>query len=257
MPEEVKKMPFPIPLQRGVIYGPVHSKRLGLSLGINLLPAGKKICNLDCLYCFYGRTDFRPKSGDFPAAEAVLAEIESALKKGQALNYITFSGNGAATLHPEFGLIVKKTVELRDRYYPGLPLAILCNSAGLNEDKLKTLDLIDHRIMKLDSAEEAVFRKMNRPKRGIKLKDIISTLSTMRGVIIQTLFAGGIDNHKGQALEKWTKAVMEIEPAGVQVYTLDCSLPDVGLFKIENGELFTLAEKLTQKMKLPVKAFCD
>lgn len=258
MPEEVKKLGWPIPLQPGAVYGPLHSKRLGSSLGINLLPTTKKLCNLDCLYCFYGRTDFKAGPDECPPAEQILYEVETALKKDQLINYITFSGNGAATLHPDFPAIVRKITELRDEYYPGTPVAILSNSTGIEGDEIiEAFDLFDLPIMKLDTAEATVFKKLNRPRRGVKLHDIINILKSMRGITIQTLFVEGLTNCRGEVLEKWIEAVGEINPAAVQIYTLDRSMPESGLIKLEDDELFRLADYASTALGLPVKAYID
>jgi wyosine [tRNA(Phe)-imidazoG37] synthetase (radical SAM superfamily) len=258
MPEDFKNIDFPIPLQEGAVYGPIHSKRLGLSLGINLLPTNVKVCNLDCLYCFYGRTDFKAGAQLCPSADSILVEIESHLKKQQELDYITFSGNGAATLHPEFPEIVKQTAELRNKYYPGTPLAILSNSTGIDTKEIfDTFKIFDHPMMKLDTGDEKIFRKLNRPKKGIILQDIINLLKSMRGITIQTLFADGIANHEGDALEKWVKAIAEINPAAIQIYTLDRSMPENNLIKLDRDTLQALAEKVNDELHIPCKAFLD
>ena len=258
MPEEMKNFDFPVPLQKGAVYGPLHSRRLGLSLGINLLPGDRKICNLDCLYCYYGRTDFRLSADACPPAEIILAEVESEFRKNPLLDYITFSGNGAASLHPQFPALVRSIRLLRDKYYPGIPLAILSNSAGLSsEEILETYSLFDHPIMKLDTGDETVFRKLNRPKKGITLKGIVEVLKSMRGITIQTLFTEGICNCKGKALEKWLRTISEINPAAIQIYTLDRSLPQQGLIKLEHEELLGLQKLITAESGLPVKAFTD
>jgi len=258
MPEDFKNIDFPIPLQAGAVYGPIHSKRLGLSLGINLLPTSMKVCNLDCLYCFYGRTDFKAGPGLCPSAESILTEIESNLQKQPEIDYITFSGNGAATLHPEFPEIVLKTAELRNKYFPGTPLAILSNSTGIDTPEIfDSFKIFDHPMMKLDTGDERIFRKLNRPKKGVTLEDIINLLKSMRGITIQTLFADGIANHEGDALDKWMQAIEDINPAAIQIYTLDRSMPENNLIKLNNKILHSIAEKVNNTLHIPCKAFLD
>lgn len=238
-----------------MIYGPVNSRRLGSSLGINILPAGRKVCNLDCLYCFYGRTDIGELSSGFPSVDHILSEVEDALKKGSRLDYITFSGNGSASLHPDFIEIVKGVIQLRDKYNPGLPTAILSNSAGINDEKLSAFEMIDLPIMKLDAGDEDMFQKMNRPVKGISFSNIVETLCKMRGITVQTLFAGGIDNYKGEAFEAWIETVREIDPANVQIYTMHQSVTDLNLLKISDTELSDVAQNASEKLGFSVKAY--
>jgi len=244
-----------IPYQKNVVYGPVNSRRLGTSLGINILPPGRKVCNLDCLYCFYGSSDTGDLSSAFPSVDHILSEVEEALIKGSRLDYITFSGNGSASLHPEFLDIVKGVADLRDQYYPGIPTAILSNSAGIGDDKLAVFERIDLPIMKLDAGDEKMFKRMNRPAKGITFSGIVNTLSRMRGITLQTLFAGGIDNHKGKAFDNWIEVVRTIDPANVQIYTMHKSVPELQLLKIPDNELSVIAGDISKKLGFPVKAY--
>lgn len=257
MPRNLNLSNYPIPLQRGVVYGPIDSKRLGRSLGINLLPTTVKICSFDCLYCFYGRTDFKAGLELLPAKERILEEIEAGLQRGLELDYITFSGNGAATLHPDFAEIARGVVKLRNEYYPGLPIAILSNSTELDRrEVVEAMNLIDHPIMKLDAGGEATFRKLNRPRRGIKLESVIDSLQGMLGITLQTVFIGGeAANCRGEALDRWIEAVGRINPESAQIYSADVSAPELGLEKVEEDELRRIAERTTQATGTPVKVF--
>lgn len=248
---------FSIPLQSGIIYGPVNSKRLGKSLGINLLPTTVKVCAFDCLYCFYGRTDFKAGPELCPPQEQVVTAIEQALQKELELDYITFSGNGAATMHPEFSHIVRSTVELRNRYYPGIPLALLSNSTELKRGEITAvIELIDHPIMKLDTADEQVFRRLNRPKARVKLKNIVDNLAKMRGITLQTvLVEGEVANYKGIIWEKWLEAVKTINPQSAQLYSLDDSIPEMGVYKVDDETIFKLAGEAEDFTGVPFKAF--
>ena len=247
---------YHIPCQSDVIYGPINSRRLGASLGINILPPGRKICNLDCLYCFYNRTIFDEPASGFPTIDDIISKVEAALKEQRHLDYITFSGNGSASLHPDFQDIVKGVIELRDKYYPGLPTAILSNSAGLDDEmKLSAFELIDHPIMKLDAGDEDMFQSMNRPAKGITFSSIMNTLTKMRGITLQTLFAGGIDNHKGQSFKSWIDTVRQIDPADVQIYTMHKSVPGLNLLQIPFEELSEIAKTASERLGFSVRAY--
>ena len=239
------------------IYGPVNSRRLGVSLGINILPHGRKICNLDCLYCFYGKTETGEPPSGFPSVDDVLTQVENALKEHINLDYITFSGNGSASLHPDFPAIVKGAARLRDMYSPGLPTAILSNSAGLDDEKkLAAFELIDLPIMKLDAGNEEMFLKLNRPVKGVTFSAVVETLSKMRGITLQTLFAGGIDNHKGENFESWIDTARAINPADVQIYTMHQSVTDIDLLKIPDDELSGISKSASERLGFSVKAYC-
>ena len=259
MPKEVKDLQYPIPLQKGVIYGPMSSKRLGKSLGINLLPTEFKVCNFDCLYCFYGRTDYKHSSEHCPPMEGILKEVEAALRSDTYIDYITFSGNGTATLHPEFPAIVREVTALRDKHRLGIPVAILSNSTGLEKPEvLEVFSLFDMPIMKLDAATDTVFKNLNRPRQGIKVSGIIEKLEGMRGITIQTLFVDGeVVNYKGFELERWMEALIRIKPESVQIYTMDRDLVQMGLTRLTDDMLHRIADYTFKTTGVPVKAFLE
>jgi wyosine [tRNA(Phe)-imidazoG37] synthetase (radical SAM superfamily) len=189
--------------------------------------------------------------------DEILLTVENVLKSELAMNYITFSGNGAATLHPQFAKIVREVVALRDKYRAGTPVAILSNSTGLDGyEVLDAFKLFDLAIMKLDCGEEKIFRKLNRPRRGFKLQDLISIIKSMRGITLQTIFVDGeVANFSGKALEKWQEAVAEIAPESVQIYTLDRDLPEMGLKMVKKEILMHIAEDTNKNTGILVKSF--
>jgi wyosine [tRNA(Phe)-imidazoG37] synthetase (radical SAM superfamily) len=241
-------------LQSGIIYGPVASRRLGRSLGLNLLSTEKKVCSFDCLYCQYGFTQLKCselKTGKYyPSVEEVEEALNGVLSLlNPAPQYITFSGNGEATLHPQFPEIVRRVINIRDRMAPSARTAILSNSAGIiNPDIRKAVMLLDERIMKLDSATEDVFRRYNRPRCSIYLKDIISTLESMPGITIQTLFAAGKrGNYFPEHIDAWGDTVVRIHPQHVQIYSLDRSTPSADLIRVPHEDLNNLCSILKNK----------
>jgi wyosine [tRNA(Phe)-imidazoG37] synthetase (radical SAM superfamily) len=222
-----------LPPQSGITYGPVRSRRLGRSLGVNILPAGRKVCNFDCRYCQYGWTDpallAATAPSDFPGVQEVLDAVGSTLRAlPEPPHYVTFSGNGEPTLHPRFGDIVDGVNEVRDRLAPRARTAILSNSSLVMEPRIReALARLDDRIMKLDAGTEGCFARFNRPVGGITLRAIVEGLRLLADTTLQTLLAGGSAGNLEEAeVEAWLLRVAEIRPRRVQLYTLDRDAPD-------------------------------
>ena len=180
-----------------IIYGPVNSRRLGRSLGVNILPAGQKTCSFNCVYCQYGWTDFRRMHNrqalSWPSAKEVYKAIEEALvHQPVPPAYITFSGNGEPSLHPCFPEIVESVNSARDQFAPEAQTAILSNSTLiLDQDIQKSLAKLDQRIMKFDCGNPETFVTYNQPLGGIELKDLAAGLKNMKDITIQALFSAG------------------------------------------------------------------
>ena len=220
-----------IPLQNNIIYGPVNSRRLGLSLGINVLPAKVKVCSFDCQYCQYGWTggyDDSLTEKLLPSKDEILGALEVNLKNKKVKpHYITFSGNGEATLHPDFPALVEGVKLLRDKYSPGSKTAILSNSTMVHDPLIRqALSNLDMRIMKLDAGDEEVYQNYNRPVNKFKLDAIIGGLRRMEDVTIQTLFTSGPEgNYTKSNIRLWIEKLKEVKPVFVQLYTLDRGWP--------------------------------
>jgi wyosine [tRNA(Phe)-imidazoG37] synthetase (radical SAM superfamily) len=219
-------------LQRGITYGPVRSRRLGRSLGINVLPAGRKVCNFDCRYCQYGWNDSSPLASvadsDFPTVRKVLVAVAATLGAlADPPAYLTFSGNGEPTLHPRLGEIVDGIVDLRDRHAPGARTAILSNSSRAMDPQVRAaLGRLDVRIMKLDAGTGACFRRYNGALGGVTLEAIVEGLRALPDVTLQTLLTGGLAGNLDAAeLDAWLGRVVAIRPRAVQLYTLDREAP--------------------------------
>lgn len=233
-----------IPLQRGLIYGPVNSRRLGRSLGINLLPLKLKICTFNCVYCQYGWTQIH---GDqlydaslWPELSDLSTALAGALKELTSQpSYLTFSGNGEPTLHPAFPQIVEEVIRIRNQHAPEAQIAILSNSSTVSRPDIReAIEKLDVRIMKLDCGNEMYFRKYNNPTRGINLKDIISGLLQMSNVTIQSLFTSGeAGNYSTVHLRAWVEQIKNIEPVMVQLYTLDRGYPSDEIFPVSRDNL--------------------
>ena len=231
-------------LQKDIIYGPIYSRRLGRSLGINLLPPARKTCPFNCVYCQYGWTEIHhtEKIGNisFPSVE----EVRKALVKALAAlreppSYITFSGNGEPTLHPHFEQIVKDVTALRNELAPEAATAILSNSALVSRKALREAVLmLDVPIMKLDCGTPKMFRQYNQPCSGVDLEEITEGLAEMPGVTIQTLVSSGkSSNLHAHSIKEWIKRIKKIKPALVQLYTLDRDYPAKDLKPASNDDL--------------------
>ena len=217
-----------IPLQPGIIYGPVNSRRLGRSLGLNIMPTAYKVCSFNCIYCHYSWTKYlKPDVAayvkDLPTAEEVAQALEATLRTMEAPQYITFSGNGEATLHPDFPAIVDRVLAVRDRTGSPARVAIISNSTGLGAPEVRqALQKLDVRIMKLDAGTAEVLSRINRPAAGVTLEGILEGLGQLSDVTLQSAFvAGEVTNAEDRDVETWLAQVARVKPAFVQVYSLE------------------------------------
>lgn len=251
-----------IKLQQGIIYGPIRSKRLGRSLGINLLPMDKKVCSFNCIYCHYGPTIIKtvnPEGIHFPSIEEVIKEVERVLKNDKEFDYLTFSGNGEPMLHPDFSTIVEEIKSLRDKYRPGIPIALLTNSSLTSDkEKLKAALLVDFPVFKLDCGDSITFRKVNDPHPTIEIGEIINTLSSLKEITLQTLLLGGrVENYRGKAFKNWLEAVNLIKPRKIQLYSLDFDILGYGLKRIEDSEISALASTVQQRLQISTTPYWE
>lgn len=237
-----------LPLQPGIVYGPVRSRRLGLSLGINLLPTAYKLCSFNCAYCQYGWTEkptLDPTGAfkDLPRPDEVAVALEqflrNALRRRIRIDCITFSGNGEPTLHPHFGEIVDRAGALRDQYLPNAKLCILSNSSMVGHKKVRAaLEKLDLRIMKLDAGSEELIQELNGPALPFYLGEIVAGLQQLTDVSIQSLFVQGrVTNADPESVEVWLDKLTAIQPKLVQVYTLDRQPADERLWKVNIATL--------------------
>ncbi|MFV0377114.1 MAG: radical SAM protein [Mangrovibacterium sp.] len=248
-----------------IIFGPVKSRRLGVSLGVNLLPTNVKICSFDCIYCECGWTPRkREQKAELPSrAEVALkleAQLQLMLEKGELPDVITFAGNGEPTLHPQFAAIIDDTIALRNRYAPTCRIAVLSNATMLNrEPVVEALLKVDDNIQKLDSAIAETVEALDCPMGHFRLDEVIEQLARFgKQVIIQTLFVRGthkgqrIDNTTPEELEAWLAALKKIIPGQVMIYTIARDTPAQGLEKISKDELNRIAA-LLKREGIPVQ----
>lgn len=232
---------FPSP-----IFGPVHSRRLGLSLGINLLPGDGKICNFDCIYCEIGFNKDGFTRSKHPSRELVAEALERQLAKmskaGEHPDVLTFAGNGEPTSHPHFPEIIDDTIRLRDKWCPEAKISVLSNATFTGRPAIRAaLMKVDNNIQKLDTVDNDYIRKVDRPTQpSYDVNKIIEHLKLFDGhVIIQTMFlkGGEADNTGDAYVLPWLKAVQDIRPESVMIYTIDRETPDHKLQKATPEEL--------------------
>jgi wyosine [tRNA(Phe)-imidazoG37] synthetase (radical SAM superfamily) len=243
-----------IPLQSGIIYGPVNSRRLGRSLGVNIVSTKIKTCTLNCVYCQYGlrRVDDDQMNDIrwYPSVQQItdaLKQVLTILDPKPA--YITLSGNGESTLHPEFPAIVDQITQIRDSDSPESSIAILSNSSTVTKEViLGALQRLDKRIMKLDCGNEETFKRYNQPQPNIHFGEIIEGLKQMEDVTIQALFSGGGGgNYTDENLNDWVEKIKEIKPTHVQIYSLDRSYPSASISPLTIDELSIIKRLLDEE----------
>lgn len=245
-------------LFHSTIFGPIHSRRLGTSLGVNLSPDDGKICSFDCLYCEAGFNAQGPGTTGFPPRAEVKRLLEEKLSSmkaaGQNLDVITFSGNGEPTLHPDFAGIIDDTIALRDAYFPAVKISVLSNSTLLDDSKVcEALTKVDNNILKLDSAITPTMRVIDRPNSpeftSEKVIDRIAQFGDK--CIVQTMILRGfhngkpVDNSTPEEVDALIQAYKKIQPAEVMLYSIDRKTPEEALVKVEKDEL----EKITERIR--------
>ncbi|MHB1416789.1 MAG: radical SAM protein [Chloroflexota bacterium] len=258
-------------LKEQIIYGPVSSRRLGRSLGINLLGSGRKVCTFDCVYCQLRQpraypVDYaspasrclrkcdacayvQPTVGDgeatheLPSVDAVLGAVEEAIGQYPNLDSLTFSGNGEPTVYPELPVLVEGLAKMRDRKSPGTALTVLSNSSTLWRSSVRrALRGIDVCIMKLDAGDPATFRMTNRPCPGVPMEEVVEGLCSLGSPTLQTLFAAGSEgNASSPQVEAWLGAVEKVRPAAIQIYSLDRVPADASLTVVPKERLAEIA----------------
>ncbi|MFH0892901.1 MAG: radical SAM protein [Bacteroidota bacterium] len=244
-------------LFHNVVFGPVLSRRLGLSLGINLLPLNRKICNFNCIYCECGWTEAAViPENEYPPRELVKEKLIERLKELAEQQHlpeaITFAGNGEPTLHPLFSEIIDDTIEARNIFAPDAKVTVLSNASGIVNDKIfEALKKIDNNILKLDAGSQETLAKINRPLSECNLELLTDRMKSFHGkMIIQSLFLRGevdgipVDNVSDEEIKLWLKIVCEVKPSLVMIYPVARSTPGGGIEKVSREELEAIAARV-------------
>ena len=246
------------------IFGPVHSRRLGISLGINLMPADGKMCSFNCIYCECGFNEDHRPTLPRPTREEVSQHLEQKLQEmvadGQLPDVLTFAGNGEPTCHPHFAEIIDDTLRLRDRYCPKAKVSVLSNSTMIHRQQVyDALMRVDNNILKLDTVDAEYIRMVDQPNANYDVHKVIERMKAFNGhIIIQTMFMRGeirrqksgvwclesVDNTGEEYVVPWLEVLRDIRPQQVMVYTIDRETPTVGLLKATHEQLDAIRDRV-------------
>ncbi|RHJ94059.1 radical SAM protein [Parabacteroides bouchesdurhonensis] len=239
-----------------IVFGPVHSRRLGVSLGMNLLPTDGKLCSFNCIYCECGLNEERRTHSKLPSRievkEALEKKLESMKAEGVAPDVITFAGNGEPTMHPEFAGIIDDTIATRNKFFPKAKIAVLSNSTMLHKEEVfRALNKVEDNILKLDSVLDSRIQQLNVPNSpSFTFDKLLQQLCRFKGnLIIQTMFLRGeingvnIDNTTEAEINGWIEALKQICPKQVMIYTIDRETPVKALKKVSKDDLEIIADK--------------
>jgi wyosine [tRNA(Phe)-imidazoG37] synthetase (radical SAM superfamily) len=248
------------------IFGPVQSRRLGVSLGVNLLPVSRKICNFDCVYCECGLNNESSGQEGLPDASYVTQSLEQKLSEmqssGQAPDVITFAGNGEPTMHPDFAAIIDSTIALRNKYFPKAKVSVLSNATMLHKaEVVAALLKVDQCMLKLDSGLDTTVKAINQPVGRWDYPTLMEQLKKFKGkFILQTMFVHGqingksVDNTSEADLQSWEQAVKEVMPEQVMIYSIERDTPNAGVQRVTLKELKLIAQRL-DKYGIKVSAY--
>ena len=241
-----------------IAYGPIHSRRLGTSLGMEIMPLEHKLCTFDCVYCECGWNE-KVDHPKLPTRDEVRAALETKLRAilpETTPDVITFSGNGEPTLHPDFLEIIEDTCALRDQYCPAAKVSVLSNSTQLGrQEVVQALRLCDNRILKLDAGTDEMMRRIDQPvNSSLTVERIVEWLAVFQGdFTLQTCFLRGshngrvIDNTTPEELDAWYSAVEKLRPKQIMIYVIDRKTPEEHLEKISREEMERIAAPLIKK----------
>ncbi|MDE6296271.1 MAG: radical SAM protein [Muribaculaceae bacterium] len=241
-------------LFHSTVFGPIHSRRLGVSLGVNLMPDDGKVCSFDCIYCEAGYNAQGSGKSGLPSREKVREDLEKKLREmhgnGESLDVITFSGNGEPTLHPDFAGVIDDTLSLRDKFYPEAKVSVLTNSTRIfDKEVAAALKKVDNNILKLDSAIDPTMRLIDAPtSKDFTVEKVVEALKQFSGTgVIQTMLLRGehngkpVDNTTTEEISALIEAYKAINPREVMLYSLDRSTPEEKLQKVDKEELDRIA----------------
>ena len=245
------------------MFGPIRSRRLGSSLGINLLPEKGKLCNFDCIYCECGWNKDGKEDKRIPTPEelrtALEIKLEACSKDGIGIDSITFSGDGEPTLNPGFPEMIDITLALRDKYYPTAKVSVLSNATNLRKEGVfDALCKVDNPIMKIDAPTNVLAARINRPYAAYDVESVVKDLMRFDGnFVLQTMFlkSEDFDSSSPECLEAWMAIVRELHPREIMVYSIDRPTPMCGLQKFSELQMIGFVKPLMEEgFKIQIKA---
>ena len=235
-----------------IVFGPIFSRRLGSSLGVNLLPSKGKLCNFDCVYCECGWNKDGKGDGRFPSLPEIGKALEEKMTRlaseGVNVDSITFSGNGEPTIHPDFAKVIDVTLRLRDEFFPDARVSVLSNATMIGRKEVaEALMRIDNPILKIDASSDELIRKINKPTGPYRLEEVVENLRKFEGrFVLQTMFLRSpeFDTASAEALNAWMDIVRDVRPREIMVYTIDRETPDKSLGKYTVEEMTDMVRPL-------------
>lgn len=254
-------MPAIIPLQDSTVYGPIHSRRLGASLGINVLPVTHKVCSSNCVYCQYGWTAASRSGERLKRAPVLLAEIAETFERharaGTPVDCITLAGNGEPTLHPDLLELVVGIKQLRDAHFPHARVGVLSDATQLTRPQVReALSLLDARYMKFDAADASTWKRINAPLGATRFEEMLDALKSLPESILQSMFIqGAYDNTEEAHVRAWVERVGWLAPRSVQVYTVDRGTAAPGITEVPRETLQAIGDRLTAATGIPAEVF--
>lgn len=250
-------------LREPTVFGPIKTRRLGYSLGINLLPQKGKLCDFDCIYCECGWNADGRDDNVLPTASQVRSALEEKLAQcmldGTQMDSITFAGDGEPTLHPDFPAIVDDVLTLRDIYYPSAKVSVLSNATRLGDGKVfEALKKVDNPIMKLDAPTDELVRRVNKPNAAYSVAEVVGNLARFEGnFILQTMFlkSRDFDSSSPEVIEGWMDIVRFLKPRQIMAYSIDRPTPQEGLVKFSESQIKKLVQPLLDEgFNIQIKA---
>lgn len=246
-----------VELESNWVYGPVKSRRYGNDTGINLLPLNKKTCTFDCLYCQFGFTPPGRQAGaeEFPSPDQIISQLNLHRKK-YPIDHITIAGNGEPTMHPRFEEIAQEILDWRNAHCENVPIAIFTNGFRLTNPKIMSLvRQFDEPVVKLDAGDPRTVSKLDRPAAGFDFYNLVDSLRKCPGILIQSMFIAGW-NDSSSDFHNWIQVLATIQPASVQMYTIDRVPAFQGLKPVSHKWLSEKSRLASQILKFPVRSFC-
>ena len=237
-----------------IVFGPIFSRRLGTSLGLNILPPQGKLCNFDCVYCECGWNKDGKSAGEFPrlvqVAEALEKRLKELAEEGVSVDSITFSGNGEPTMNPDFAPIVDAVLELRGKYCPNAKVSVLSNATlAWRDDVCQALAKVDNPILKLDAGTTDAALAVNKPVGAYSVERVVESLRRFKGnFVLQTMFVRSeeFDTTAPDVLGRWVEIVRELAPREIMIYTIDRETPDKTLQKYTVEEMASFVQPLRE-----------
>jgi wyosine [tRNA(Phe)-imidazoG37] synthetase (radical SAM superfamily) len=247
-------------LKKGIIYGPVASRRFGLSLGINLLPTDKKFCSMNCVYCQYGPTEILKATAEgiaLPSVTEVVRALEQTLQQEIHLNQIAFSGNGEPTMHPGFAELVERVTQLRNQWVPAARMALLSNGSMLRSEKVRVACAkLDRCVVKVDCGHAETFMRYNRPAKDVTFERVLEGARALTHFYTETMLtAGKGGNSTPEERAAWMEVIKELKPREAHIYSIDRPPAVATLKPVAREMLNKWAREATEFTGIPVKAF--